>query len=59
MVFKMKKLIKDRVSIADSMLLIGIILAAVYWAIDSVLNLFITHRVDFFYQLFPPDIDEI
>ncbi len=55
----MKKLIKDRVSIADSMLLIGIILAAVYWAIESVLNLFTTEQVDILYQLFPPDIDAI
>jgi len=50
---------KIRVSVADSMILIGIILAAVYWAIEAVLNLFTTHKVDFFYQLFPTQVDEI
>ena len=55
----MKNLIKTRLSVADSMLLIGIMLAAVYWAIESVLNLFTTHKVDILYQLFPTQIDEI
>ncbi len=55
----MKKLFKTRVSVADSMLLTGIMLAAVYWAIESVLNLFTTHKVDIFYQLFPTKVDEI
>ena len=55
----MKNLIKTRVSVADSMVLIGIMLAAVYWAIESVLNLFTTHKVDIFYQLFPTQVDEI
>lgn len=55
----MKKLIKTRVSVADSMVLIGILLAAVYWAIEAVLNLFTTQKVDIFYQLFPTQVDEI
>jgi len=55
----MKNLIKNRVSVADSMILIGIMLAAVYWAIEAVLNLFTTHKVDIFYQLFPTQVDEI
>jgi PAS domain S-box-containing protein len=55
----MKNFFKDRVSVADSMILIGIMLAAVYWAIESVLNLFTTQTVDIFYQLFPTKIDEI
>ena len=55
----MKNLIKTRLSVADSMLLIGIMLAAVYWAIESVLNIFTTHKVDILYQLFPTQIDEI
>jgi PAS domain S-box-containing protein len=50
---------KIRVSVADSMILIGIILAAVYWVIEAVLNLFTTHKVDVFYQLFPTQVDEI
>jgi len=55
----MKKLIKTRVSVADSMILIGIMLAAVYWIIEVVLNVFTTHKVDVFYQLFPTQVDEI
>jgi len=55
----MKNFIKNRVSVADSMVLIGIMLAAVYWAIEAVLNLFTTHKVDIFYQLFPTQVDEI
>jgi PAS domain S-box-containing protein len=55
----MKNLIKNRVSVADSMILIGIMLAAVYWAIEAVLNVFATHKVDIFYQLFPTQVDEI
>jgi len=55
----MKNLLKNRVSVADSMLLIGIMLAVVYWAIEAVLNLFTTHKVDIFYQLFPTQVDEI
>ncbi len=55
----MENLIRNRVSVADSMVLIGIMLAAVYWAIESVLNLFTTHKVDILYQLFPTQADEI
>lgn len=50
---------KIRVSVADSMIVVGIMLAAVYWAIEAVLNLFTTQKVDIFYQLFPTHVDEI
>ena len=55
----MKNLFKNRVSVADSMIVVGILLAAVYWGIEAVLNLFTTHKVDIFYQLFPTQVDEI
>ena len=55
----MRNLIKTRVSVADSMILIGIVLAAVYWAIEAVLNLYTTQKVNIFYQLFPTNVDEI
>lgn len=55
----MKSMIKTHVSVADSMILVGIMLAAVYWAIEAVLNLFTTQKVDIFYQLFPTQVDEI
>jgi PAS domain S-box-containing protein len=55
----MKNLIKNRVSVADSMVLIGIGLAASYWVLESILNLFTSRNVNFFNQLLGPDINEI
>jgi len=55
----MKNLIKACVSVPDSTQLVGIMLAAVYWATASVLNLFTTQRIDILYQLFPTDAGEI
>jgi hypothetical protein len=55
----MKNLIKDRVSVADSMVLIGIGLAASYWVLESILNIFTSRDVNFFNQLLGPDINEI
>lgn len=55
----MKRLIKYRVSVADSMVLIGIGLAASYWVLESILNIFTSHDVNFFNQLLGPDINEI
>ena len=55
----MKNLIKYRVSVADSMVLIGIGLAASYWVLESILNIFTSRNVNFFNQLLGPDINEI
>ena len=56
----MKNLIKARVSVSDSTQLVGImLLAAVYWATVSVLNIYTTQRIDILYQLFPTDAVEI
>jgi PAS domain S-box-containing protein len=55
----MKNLIKNRVSVADSMVLVGIGLAASYWVLESILNLFTSRNVNFFNQLLGPDINEI
>jgi len=55
----MKNIFKYRVSVADSMLLIGIGLAASYWVLESILNIFTTHDVSFLKQLLGPDIDEV
>ena len=55
----MKRLIKYRVSVADSMVLIGIGLAASYWVLESILNIFTSQDVNFFNQLLGPDINEI
>jgi PAS domain S-box-containing protein len=55
----MKNLLKNRVSVADSMVLIGIGLAASYWVLESILNIFTSRNVNFFNQLLGPDINEI
>ena len=55
----MKKMLKNRVSVADSMVLVGIGLAASYWVLESILNIFTTSDVSFFNQLLGPDINEI
>ena len=55
----MKNIFKYRVSVADSMVLIGMGLAASYWVLESLLNIFTTHEVSFLKQLMGPDINEI
>jgi PAS domain S-box-containing protein len=55
----MKNIFKYRMSVADSMLLIGIGLAASYWVLESILNIFTTQDVSFLNQLLGPDIDEV
>ncbi len=56
---KMKKMLKIRVSVADSMVLVGIGLAASYWVLESIFNIFTTDDVNFFNQHLGPDINEI
>jgi PAS domain S-box-containing protein len=55
----MKKMFKNRVSVADSMVLIGIGLAASYWVLESLFNIFTTQEINFFNQLLGPDINEV
>jgi PAS domain S-box-containing protein len=55
----MKKLLKYRVSVADSMVLIGIGLAASYWVLESLYNIFTSTDVNFLNQLLGPDINEV
>ena len=55
----MKNMLKNKVSVADSMVLVGIGLAASYWVLESILNIFTTNDVSFFNQLLGPDINEI
>lgn len=55
----MKNIFKYRVSVADSMLLVGIGLAASYWVLESILNIFTTQDVSFLNQLIGPNIDEV
>ena len=55
----MKKMLRNRVSVAESMVLVGIGLVASYWVLESILNIFTTNDVSFFNQLLGPDINEI
>ena len=55
----MHNFLRNRVSVADSMVLIGMGLAASYWVLESLLNIFTTHEVSFIKQLLGPDINEI
>jgi len=56
---KGKKKIKKRVSLADQMVLIGIFLAFLYWGIESFLNVFSPEEVNFYRQVFGPNVSEI
>ena len=55
----MKKIFKYRVGVADSMVLVGIGLAASYWVLESIFNIFAKGEVNFFNQLLGPDINVI
>lgn len=55
----MNNFLRNRVSVADSMVLIGMGLAASYWVLESLLNIFTTHEVSFLKQLLGPDINQI
>lgn len=52
---------KDKKSLVtrDSMLLIGIGLAVIYWAIESFMNIFLTPDANFFRHLIGTDIYNI
>ena len=59
----MKILIPDftkfRVNIADSMVLVGVGLAASYWIIESIYNLFVDSQKDFLNELLGDDINTV
>ncbi len=55
----MKKLSKYRVDVADSMVLIAVGLAAAYWILESVYNLFVGGNQDFVSQILGVDTDVI
>jgi PAS domain S-box-containing protein len=53
----MKKLLKYRVDLADSMVLIAVCLAAAYWILESIYNLFVGGNQDFVNQILGLDFD--
>ena len=50
---------RNPVNITDQMLLIGIFLAFLYWALESFINVFSPEEVNFYRQLFGPNVSEI
>jgi PAS domain S-box-containing protein len=55
----LKKIFTNRVDMADSMVLTGIFLAFLYWGLESFLNVFSPEEVDFYRQIFGPNVSEI
>ena len=56
---KFKKLFRNRVDMADYMVLTGIFLGALYWALESLLNVFSPEEISFYQEIFGPNISEV
>jgi PAS domain S-box-containing protein len=56
---KFKKLFRSRVDMADYMVLTGIFLGALYWALESLLNVFSPAEISFYQEIFGPNISEV
>jgi PAS domain S-box-containing protein len=56
---KFKKLFRNRVDMADYMVLTGIFLGALYWALESLLNAFSPEEISFYQEIFGPNISEV
>jgi response regulator RpfG family c-di-GMP phosphodiesterase len=51
--------ISKRLNLADQMVLIGIFLAFLYWGIESFLNVFSPEEINFYRELFGPNVSEM
>ena len=56
---KLKKLFRSRVDMADYMVLTGIFLGALYWALESLLNVFSPEEISFYQEIFGPNISVV
>ena len=54
----LKKLLATRVDLADSMVLVGIFLAFLYWGLESFLEVFSPEEVSFYREIFGPNVSE-
>ena len=54
----LKKLLVTRVDLADSMVLVGIFLAFLYWGLESLLGVFSPEEVSFYREIFGPNVSE-
>lgn len=55
---KLKKLFRYRIDLADQMILIGIFLAFMYWGLQALLNVFSPEEINFYRQIFGPNVSE-
>ncbi len=56
---KLKEIINKPLNLADQMVLIGIFLAFLYWALESFINVFSPEEVNFYRELFGPNVSEM
>jgi hypothetical protein len=56
---KRKQQMRKRTRLADSMVVVGIFLAFLYWALESFLNVFSPEEISFYRQIFGPNVSEI
>lgn len=54
----LKKLLVKRVDLADSMVVVGIFLAFLYWGLESLLSVFSPEEVNFYREIFGPNVSE-
>ncbi len=55
----LKKRLVKRVDLADSMVVVGIFLAFLYWGLESFLDVFSPEEVNFYREIFGPNVSEI
>lgn len=55
----LKNAVRKPTDLADSMVVLGIMLAASYWALESLLNVFSPEDISFYRKIFGPDVSEI
>jgi response regulator RpfG family c-di-GMP phosphodiesterase len=56
---KLKNKFNSRINIADQMIIIGIFLAFLYWGLEAILNVFSPAEINFYRELFGPNVSEI
>jgi response regulator RpfG family c-di-GMP phosphodiesterase len=56
---KLGKKLNKRLNLADQMVLVSIFLAFLYWGLESFLNVFSPEEINFYRQLFGPNVSEI
>ena len=55
----MEKKGKIKVTLTDQFVLTGFALAAIYWILDSILYIFLSYDIQFFYRIFGVNLNEI